>query len=91
MLNECSNHFYHKQCLIDYAESCKVSDKYVIRCCVWGIQYGSTYGDMPKGKMAWEYEPNMHCEGFEGEGTYVINYKVDGKYINIKYSHRCIC
>lgn len=43
------------------------------------MQYGSMYGDMPEGKMFWSFSKKKDCEGYEGYGSYRIEYKVKGK------------
>lgn len=79
-LNECTNHFFHKRCLQDQADSVGLkNDCYVIRCSVCSMQYGSMYGDMPEGKMFWSQSKKKDCEGYEGHGSYRIEYKVKGK------------
>ena len=53
---------------------------YVIRCSVCSMQYGSMYGDMPEGKMYWRLSNRKDCEGFDGKGSFKIEYKVKGKF-----------
>ena len=68
---KCSDHFYHKGC----AEALMGTKEYV-KWAVWFAIYGEYTGEMPSGKMEWEFFPkgNYPLDTYEYCGTWIINY-----------------
>ncbi|KAG5190997.1 hypothetical protein JKP88DRAFT_296909, partial [Tribonema minus] len=56
-------------------------------CPTCGIMYGSVIGDQPEGTMNVTTSPHMHCSGYAGAGTIVINYAFSSGIQGPKHPH----
>lgn len=80
IMDKCTDHCYHKECLQNQQGKADC-----IRCAICSNIYGVLTGSMPTGTMQWQYMPvgQMPCDGFENEGTWLINYAFpNGKQAN---------
>ena len=69
LLNNCHDHFFHINCL-----SMLIGDKNNFKCPNCSLIYGILIGDQPKGYMSAYISEYTHCDGYEDEGTIIIEY-----------------
>ncbi|CAI2372144.1 unnamed protein product [Moneuplotes crassus] len=69
--DNCSDHYFHKGC----AEM-MLGDKSYLKCPICANIYGFMTGEMPSGRMTWQYfeEGQYPCSGYECSGTWHIHY-----------------
>jgi len=70
-LEHCDGHYFHLGCLLRYIDS-KASSH--IKCPNCSKIYGVMIGDQPQGTMRVTVNKDMHCSGYHGCGTIVIEY-----------------
>jgi deltex-like protein len=69
LLNNCSDHFFHLECIMNL-----FGDKESAKCPNCNKIYGILTGDQPKGRMNVELNEGFSCDGYEDVGTIAINY-----------------
>jgi deltex len=69
LLNNCSDHFFHLDCLINL-----IGDKESAKCPNCNKIYGILTGNQPKGSMKVEIDDSFSCDGYEKVGTIIISY-----------------
>lgn len=69
LLNECSDHFFHIDCMVNM-----ISDKEFIKCPNCSIIYGILTGNQPSGTMKVKIEKSYKCDGYKNNNTIVIQY-----------------
>ena len=69
LLNNCHDHFFHINCL-----KMLIGGKNNFKCPNCSIIYGILIGDQPSGFMTAYISNNTHCDGYEDEGTIIIEY-----------------
>ncbi len=73
MLDQCTDHFFHIECLSDM-----IGSNSFIKCPVCSKIYGILKGTQPDGTMHASVCSNMKCQGYENCDTIVINYSFPG-------------
>ena len=82
-LEHCTDHFFHMGCLHSMITAGSHTH---IKCPVCQHIYGIKTGDQPDGHMAIDYDAGLHCKGYDGHGTIVIQYVfMDGMRNGVKY------
>ena len=71
-LSKCQDHFFHIECLLNY-----VQNKKGFKCPNCQKIYGIIVGNMPPGKFWVKVSDNLHCAGFNNDGTIILNYQFD--------------
>lgn len=69
MLDKCSDHFFHRECL-----KSMIGKENFIKCPVCSKIYGVQTGTQPKGDMIAYIDNKIRCESYEKFNTIVINY-----------------
>ena len=69
-LSKCSSHYFHRAC-VNNPHCFKQS---FLKCPVCKTSYGVEVGPQPSGRMTIERKPHLACEGYNGCGTWEINY-----------------
>lgn len=69
LLNNCHDHFFHIGCL-----DMLIGKKNNFKCPNCSLIYGILIGEQPYGFMSAYINKQIHCKGFEKNGTIIINY-----------------
>jgi deltex len=69
MLEKCSDHFFHRECLLSM-----IGKENFIKCPVCSKIYGVQTGTQPPGEMTAYIDYHTRCAGFENCNTIVIKY-----------------
>ncbi len=70
LLNECNDHFFHIECLLNMIGE----EKQHAKCPNCNRIYGIMIGDQPQGTMKVTIEKKHKCDGYKQNNTYIIEY-----------------